>query len=80
MQKPSPTHCPPTLVRAMPCRSGFGTANHIVSALLFSHLPERASGDHHFTQAMGVALCRAAKTALLQRDIDCFLNPEFLME
>jgi hypothetical protein len=74
MQKPSPTHCPPTLVRAMPCRSGFGTANHIVSALLFSHLPERASGDHHFTQDP------AAKTALLQRDIDCFLNPEFLME
>jgi hypothetical protein len=70
MQKPSPTHCPPTLVRAMPCRSGFGTANHIVSALLFSHLPERASGDHHFAQDP------AAKTALLQRDIDCFLNPD----
>jgi hypothetical protein len=40
------THWTPILV---PCRSGFGTANHIVSAQLFLHLPEPASGDHHFT-------------------------------
>jgi hypothetical protein len=61
------THWTPTLVI---CASGFGTANYIVivCAQLFLHLPERerGSGDHHFTQAMGVALCPAGKPALVQ--------------
>jgi hypothetical protein len=37
------------------------------------HLSERASGGHHSTQAMSMALCPAGKTPLVQWDMACSL-------